>query len=131
MEIPVIGTFLAPIAAAGAIATGLRNLSAINNAPIPFAQGGMVGGYGSGTSDSVNARLSKGETVINAKSTRMFKPILSQINQAGGGVGFADGGTLDTGSGGMTTGVVKAFVVADDMTDEQQRLSNIRRKATI
>ena len=132
LEIPVIGTFLAPIAMAGAIATGLRNLSAITNTPTPsFAQGGMVGGYGSGTSDSVNARLSKGETVINAKSTRMFKPILSQINQAGGGVGFADGGTLDTGSGGMTTGVVKAFVVADDMTDEQQRLSNIRRKATI
>ena len=91
----------------------------------------MVGGYGSGTSDSVNARLSKGESVINAKSTRMFKPLLSSINQAGGGVAFANGGTLDTGSAGLTTGVVKAYVVADEMTNEQDKLSNIRRKASI
>jgi hypothetical protein len=91
----------------------------------------MVGGFGSGTSDSIPARLSRGESVINAKSTRMFKPLLSDINKAGGGVGFADGGTLDTGSAGMTTGIVKAFVVADEMTNEQDRLNNIRRKATI
>ena len=31
----------------------------------------------------------------------------------------------------MTTGIVKAFVVADEMTNEQDRLNNIRRKATI
>ena len=29
------------------------------------------------------------------------------------------------------TGIVKAFVVADEMTNEQDRLNNIRRKATI
>ena len=35
------------------------------------------------------------------------------------------------GVGGVTTGVVKAFVVADDMTKEQDKLTKIRRKATI
>ena len=96
------------IAAGVAVASGLMQVGKIMNTQEPkkMAQGGLVGGYGSGTSDSVNARLSRGETVINAKSTRMFKPLLSAINQAGGGIGFADGGTLDKGSAGMTTGVV-------------------------
>jgi len=87
----------------------------------------MVSGFGTGTSDSVSARLSKGESVINARSTRMFKPLLSAINEAGGGRSFASG----EGAGGTTMGVVKAFVVADDMTKQQDKLSKIRRKATI
>jgi len=130
--IPIIGPTLGAIAAGIAVVAGLKQVQTIRNTPIPeMAMGGIVGGYGSGTSDSVNARLSRGESVINAKSTRMFKPLLSNINQAGGGVGFADGGTLDTGSAGMTTGVVKAYVVADEMTNEQDRLNNIRRKASL
>jgi len=87
----------------------------------------MIGGMGTGTSDSVSARLSKGESVINARSTRMFKPILSAINEAGGGRSFAAG----DGSSGTTLGAIKAFVVADDMTKQQDKLSKIRRKATI
>ena len=114
--------------AALAIAAGLKHVNAIASVEEPkFAQGGMVGGYGTSTSDSVSARLSKGESVINARSTRMFKPLLSAINEAGGGRSFASG----EGVGGSTMGVVKAFVVADDMTKQQDKLSKIRRKATI
>ncbi|MBD5131939.1 MAG: hypothetical protein HDT28_05030 [Clostridiales bacterium] len=51
-----------------------------------FATGGLVEGAGTGTSDSISARLSNGESVINARSTAMFAPLLSSINQAGGGV---------------------------------------------
>ena len=51
-----------------------------------YATGGLVNGPGTGTSDSINARLSNGESVINAKSTSMFAPMLSAINQAGGGI---------------------------------------------
>lgn len=112
--------------AALAIAQGLTQVQSIANAPA-FADGGLVGGYGGGQSDSVNARLSRGESVINANSTRMFKPLLSSINEAGGGRAFAG----SDGSGGQTAGVVKAFVVADDMTNEQDKLTKIRRKATI
>lgn len=69
--------------------------------------GSMVTGRGSGTSDSINARLSNGESVINARSTRMFAPLLSAINQIGGGRSlngnysgnrFADGGIFVSGS---------------------------------
>ncbi len=116
------------ILAATTLAAGLQNITKILSVQEPqLAQGGMVGGYGTGTSDSVSARLSKGESVINARSTRMFKPLLSAINEAGGGRSFASG----EGVGGTTMGVVKAFVVADDMTKQQDKLSKIRRKATI
>ena len=118
--------------AALAVIAGLKQVQNITNTQEPkFARGGMVGGFGTGTSDSVSAKLSKGETVINAKSTRMFKPMLSAMNEAGGGVGFADGGTLDTSSNGQTFGAIKAFVVTDDVTNSQNSLDKIRQKATI
>ena len=118
--------------AALAVAAGFKQVTAITNAPTPaFASGGLVRGSGTGTSDSISARLSKGETVINARSTRMFKPMLSAMNEAGGGVGFASGGSLDTSVGGQTIGAVKAFVVTDDITDSQKGLEIIRQKATI
>lgn len=50
-----------------------------------FANGGLVEGSGTGTSDSIPAMLSNGESVITARATSMFSPILSYINQAGGG----------------------------------------------
>ena len=122
------GGILGPVLAGITVASGLAQVKNIISTPTPkLKAGGMVNGGGTGTSDSVPAVLSKGESVINAKSTRMFKPLLSTINQAGGGRAFAG----NDGSGGQTQGVVKAFVVADDMTNEQDKLTNIRRKATI
>lgn len=54
-----------------------------------YATGGLVSGSGSGTSDSISARLSNGESVLTARATSMFSPILSAFNQIGGGVPIA------------------------------------------
>ena len=51
-----------------------------------FASGGQVVGPGTGTSDSIPASLSNGESVITARATSMFAPILSSFNMMGGGV---------------------------------------------
>lgn len=51
-----------------------------------FANGGLVTGPGTGTSDSIPAQLSNGESVMTAKATEMFSPILSSFNMMGGGV---------------------------------------------
>lgn len=59
-----------------------------------FKQGGYVSGPGSGTSDSIPARLSNGESVMNANTTAMFAPLLSHLNVLGGGVAFASGGLV-------------------------------------
>ena len=51
-----------------------------------FATGGYVRGAGTGTSDSIPARLSNGESVMTANTTAMFGGLLSSLNQLGGGV---------------------------------------------
>ena len=51
-----------------------------------FAEGGLVTGEGTATSDSIPAMLSNGESVMTAQATSMFAPVLSAFNQMGGGV---------------------------------------------
>lgn len=90
-EAAAAGPFPANIGAIGAtIAAVLTNIAtAVTTVKsAKFATGGLVTGPGSGTSDSIPARLSNGESVINARSTAMFSPLLSALNQAGGGVPF-------------------------------------------
>lgn len=134
--IPVVGQILAPIAAGIAILAGQRQVDAINSTEIPkMARGGMVGGYGNGTSDSVNAKLSRGEVVINAKSAKMFRGALSNMNVAGGGVGFARGGATSEDVGGAISGLstepVQAFVLTDSLTDSQDKMAAIRRRSKL
>jgi hypothetical protein len=79
-------------------------------APSKFATGGLVTGMGTSTSDSIIANLSNGESVINAKSTAMFGNLLSNINQAGGGVAF--------GNQNNANPIFKTYVVASEMTSQ-------------
>ncbi|WNO30045.1 hypothetical protein [Oceanotoga phage vB_OteS-UFV02] len=44
-------------------------------------QNGKIVGEGTGTSDSILARVSNGEAIINAKSTQKYMPILEAINK--------------------------------------------------
>jgi hypothetical protein len=53
------------------------------------ADGGIVFGSGSGTSDSINARLSNGEFVVKASATAKHRAMLEAINN-----GYADGGIV-------------------------------------
>lgn len=75
-------------AIATTVATVLSNIAtAVNTVKsAKFATGGNVVGPGSGTSDSVSAMLSNGESVLTAAATSMFAPLLSTFNQIGGGV---------------------------------------------
>jgi hypothetical protein len=97
---PYAGFVLAALAAVtGGIQIGII-ASQKPPAPPAFASGGYVSGAGTGTSDSIDAKLSNGESVNNAKTTAMFAPILSAMNAAGGGVdwyrgeGFSKGGLV-------------------------------------
>lgn len=56
------------------------------------AKGGYISGPGTGTSDSIPARLSNGEFVMTEKATRMYGPLLADMNMSAGGEGFASGG---------------------------------------
>lgn len=103
-----------------------------------FATGGLVVGPGTATSDSIPARLSNGESVINAKSTAMFGPLLSSLNQAGGGVAFnpAAGGQREgyeflaaAVAAGMKN--VNLHVAVDEVTQVQDRVKKIHEVSTI
>lgn len=81
-------------AIATTVATVLANMATAMTSikSAKFATGGLVEGAGSGTSDSIPAMLSNGESVITAQATSAFAPILSTLNQMGGGVPIDVGG---------------------------------------
>lgn len=66
-----------------------------------FAEGGLVKGEGTSTSDSIPARLSNGEFVVNAAATRRNLPQLVAMNGGWGATApgarrFAEGGWVST-----------------------------------
>lgn len=75
-----------------------------------YADGGLVNGPGSGTSDSINAALSNGEFVMTAKATRAIgvNNLYSMMKAAQGGRaaprgrGYAQGGVVSGGSSAPT-----------------------------
>ena len=103
--IPVVGPALGAIAAGAAVASGLANVKKITAVKEPKIQKspgyarGVIGltGQGTGTSDSISANLSAGESVLTAEATRRFPNLLSTVNQIGGGVG-ANGMTASENS---------------------------------
>ncbi|MBM6759668.1 hypothetical protein [Bacteroides mediterraneensis] len=76
------------VAIATTVATVLSNIATATQTvkSAKFATGGLVTGPGTGTSDSIPAQLSNGESVMTARATSMFAPLLSSFNQMGGGV---------------------------------------------
>ena len=112
-----------------------------------YADGGLVGGGlfegpshdQGGIKFAAGGRLMEaegGEAIINRRSTAMFKPLLSSINQAGGGVKFADGGILNGfGSNFDMAGGVSSrsevVVVESSITDTQNTVRDIQSTASI
>ncbi len=93
--IPVVGPALGGIAAAAAVAAGLKNVQAIKS-------GGKGGGGGGGPRGSAS----------QMPAPQMMS---GEFNLAGGD----------------DPDPVKAFVVTDEMSNSQNQLANIRRRATI
>lgn len=78
-----------------------------------FSTGGYVQGSGTGTSDSIPARLSNGESVMTAKATSMFSPILSAFNQLGGGVPIVvNNGGSNIGMDMLAAAVARGYQMA-------------------
>ena len=115
-----------------------------------FANGGMVHGKShaqGGEKFAVGGRvveLEGGEAVINKRSTSMFRNQLSEMNAAGGGVKFADGGLMNmpsfaqsqfsaTSQAGMMGAIGqggRVVVVESDISTAQNTVSVIEAEAT-
>ena len=130
LNLAAIGTTVTTVLAN--IATAISTVKSAK-----FATGGIVTGPGTGTSDSIPARLSNGESVINAKSTAMFSPLLSALNQAGGGVSFNPVAGGQEGfaflASAVETGMNRANVRVgvDEITRVTRRVETIKETSRI
>ena len=80
------------------------------------ADGGYISGPGTGRSDSIPARLSNGEFVVNAAATEIYRPLLDSINAKK----YADGTTSTPGSSkalSTALGTDKQLSALGDQTD--------------
>lgn len=135
--------FSAIVAAMGAIQEG----AILSKKYVPtYSKGGLVTGPGSGTSDSIDAKLSNGEVVINANSSRRFGPLLNAINTAGGGRAIPNTGsntisTPESSSSIDTQSIVDAIERLNDrpvetyvnesrITDAQRKASQLKRRTS-
>jgi hypothetical protein len=110
------------------------------------AQGGIVTGSGTSTSDSIPTRLSNGEFVVNARATQSFLPLLNSINDAGLQPRFAMGGLYsDNNANSLNVGnnisdaitssfsnmPIRTYVVGTDMSNQQQMDRTIKSRSLI
>ena len=102
-------------------------LSIINSAG--FSRGGYVSGQGSGTSDSIPARLSNGESVMTARATSMFSPLLSTFNQLGGGVPINVNMTgASVGEDFLAAAVARGFMACPAPVVSVEEITNVQDK---
>lgn len=102
-----------------------------------FAKGGLIEGIGTGTSDSITAKVSNGESVMTANATALFSPLLSAINQMGGGVPIVHGGAAtQMGEDMLAAAIAKGYAMApapvvsvEEITDVSNRVQVIETLA--
>ncbi|MHB2048855.1 phage tail tape measure protein [Pseudomonas sp. VEM90] len=124
-SLATLGANSVPAAAALTSTTALASSLAV----IPgFATGGYVSGAGTGTSDSIMARLSDGEFVVNAAATKRNRALLEAINSnervsvAGGG-----GSVVSTQAGSSGASSIQQNIYIQNHTTaqvEQRRMPN-------
>lgn len=124
-SLATLGANSVPAAAALTSTTALASSLAV----IPgFATGGYVSGAGTGTSDSIMARLSDGEFVVNAAATKRNRALLEAINSnervsvAGG-----SGASVSVRSGSADSANIQQNIYIQNHTSaqvEQRRMPN-------
>jgi hypothetical protein len=109
------------------------------------AQGGLVSGPGGSQSDSIPAQLSNGEYVINARSTKLFGPMLDTINSYGSLPQFSSAGLGAPGSNltesrdtlgeaiarTLQETPIKTYVTGQEISNQQQFDRVVRQRSLI
>jgi hypothetical protein len=101
-----------------------------------YAEGGMINGpLHAGGGVMINAE--GGEAVMTRGAVTMFGPLLSQLNQAGGGTSF--GNMIGTGqsrndnpqSSQSEQMIIKTYVVENELTTSQHRQARLKDLSTL
>ena len=104
-----------------------------------YADGGMVVGPGTSKSDSIPANLSNGEAVMTSGAVTMFAPMLSAMNQMGGGTSFNrsamttsyDNPTVNKPSQSQSPIIMKTYVVSNELTTEVEKQARLKDLSTL
>ena len=110
-----------------------------NNYGRNYEQGGIIGGerhYNGGTM----IEAEKGEAIMTRGAVTMFAPMLSMMNQMGGGTSFAPN-LMTTSPDAPKSGypsdaqteqaIIKTYVVESDLTSSQQRQARLKDLSTL
>ena len=132
------GIIVKSVAAALAGVFAATQIALIARQEFKAAKGGIVPGMGSGDIDSVPAQLAPGEAVINSNSTSQFLPLLSALNEAGGGKSFMPDLPPSVGKQKFQPvfdtprqqQIVKAYVVESELSQVQKRITRIERSTS-
>lgn len=135
-----------PLSVASGI-IGAAQLTTVIATPIPKASRGKLLSGNSHASGGILIEAEGGEAIINKRSTSMFAPLLSAINEAGGGVPFmrpmSDGGyttrsvinnntvSLDDMRKAMKEAVseVKVYTTIEDIRREDKNYTRLEQRA--
>lgn len=132
------GIVIKSIAAALAGVFAATQIALIARQEFKAAKGGIVPGDGSGDIDTVPSRLAPGEAVINSRSTEQFLPLLSAVNELGGGRSLMPDLPASSSSQKFQPvfsspnqqTVVKAYVVESELSQVQKRINRIERSTS-
>ena len=157
--IPVVGPALGAVAAAAAIALGIANINKIKaqeyqsaggagsegkaaaqpsmNLGKNYGEGGMIEGpRHAGGGVMINAE--GGEAVMTRGAVTMFAPLLSAMNQMGGGTSFSQGAAGQAGFDSprvtetmIQPQIVKTYVVSSDLTTEAEKQARLKDLSTL
>lgn len=158
--IPVVGPFLAAAAAASALVFGYRQVDlikktqyqsslALSESETPSAttktnygrnyeKGGMIGGKRHAEGGTL-IEAERGEAIMTRGAVATFGPLLSLMNQAGGGTSFnsnlittrQDNPIVNNPTQEQNPLIVKTYVVSQELTTEAQRQARLKNLSTI
>jgi hypothetical protein len=159
-SIPVVGPILGGIAAGAAIALGIANINKIksqqyestsggggegNAAPQAsmnlgknYEKGGMIGGRRHAEGGTL-IEAEKGEAIMTRGAVTMFGPLLSQLNQMGGGTSFVRSAITTSNDNPNVTNsgmdqapiIVKSYVVSGELTSTQEKNARLKDLSTL
>jgi hypothetical protein len=159
IAVPFVGPVLAPIAAAAALVFGYKQIDlikktqyqsplALSESETPtaprknlgrnYADGGLIGGKRHAEGGTL-IEAEKGEAIMTRGAVTAFAPLLSLMNQAGGGASFnsnlmttrQDNPILNNPAQEQAPLIVKTYVVSQELTTEAHRQARLKNLSTI
>jgi hypothetical protein len=144
-----INTVAAGVSIAGVIAAAVKSINEINNQKFEpssgggsgtvrgMAKGGMIEGKRH-SEGGVIIEAEGGEAVMTRGAVSMFGPLLSMMNQAGGGTNFnkdmmttANDAPLTKNGSEESPTILKTYIVSNELTTEVEKQARLKNLSTL